>query len=174
MSRRHSTRASCGLWIVQVDFLTAWGSVLQELRKVGQCPVWTSQETTLEGGVKERGQPPHQSSPCLLSQEAVRCTPESQQNKVNLGSTVNRLPKTMVKGLLASGPWDPPAHIWPHCDSHIQFTGKIRREASSAPSTHRLPLHASTLIVGQAAPPCFSVFPSPLSKEASSRLGQGR
>lgn len=39
--------------------------------------------------------------PLLLSQEAARCTPESQQNKVNLGSTVNRLPKAMVKGLLA-------------------------------------------------------------------------
>lgn len=39
--------------------------------------------------------------PLLLSQEAARCAPESQQNKVNSGSTVNRIPKAMVKWLLA-------------------------------------------------------------------------
>lgn len=51
-------------------------------------------------GQRERaGTPPE--LPRLLSQEAVRCTPESQQNKVNFESTVNRPLKAMVKEALA-------------------------------------------------------------------------
>lgn len=51
-------------------------------------------------GQEERATTPPE-LPLLLSQEAARCTPESLQIKVNFGSTVNRFPKAMVKGLLA-------------------------------------------------------------------------